>query len=209
MKFQEFTKGIIKLNPVFTLMLGLCPVLAVTTETINGIGMGLASTFVLLGSNIVVSLIKKLVPEKIRIPSYIIIIASFVTIVKLFMQAYVPDLYATLGIFVPLIVVNCMILGRAEAFASKNSIGNSVLDALGMGLGFTLALTILAAIREFIGSGQIKLQLIWSGEPVGWIFKMPWYDNGILVFILPAGAFITIGLLMGLINLIRLKKQKK
>ncbi|HSL86787.1 MAG TPA: electron transport complex subunit E, partial [Bacteroidales bacterium] len=154
-QLQNFTKGFFRENPLFVLVLGLCPALATTTSAINGLGMGIATTFVLLGSNTVVSLISKFIPDKVRIPSFIVIIASFVTIVDLLMNAFVPELYEKLGIFIPLIVVNCIVLGRAEAFASKNKLTTAVLDGLGMGLGFTMALGILGAFREIAGSGAI------------------------------------------------------
>ena len=186
---KEFTKGIYLENPVFRLALGLCPTLAVTTAAINAIGMGAAATFVLVGSNILVSLLKNVIPNKVRIPAYIVIIATFVTIVELVMHGFAPALYKALGIFIPLIVVNCIILGRAEAFANKNGIGASILDALGMGIGFTLALLILGSIRELIGNGTIfgKVIMGTSYEPA-------------LIFILPPGAFITLGLLLGFFN---------
>ncbi|MCB0806556.1 MAG: electron transport complex subunit E [Bacteroidales bacterium] len=188
---QNFTKGFIKDNPVFVLLLGLCPTLAVTSTAINGLGMGLATTFVLVMSNIVVSLIKSQIPDKVRIPSFIVIIASFVTIVELTMQAYVPDLFESLGIFIPLIVVNCVVLGRAEAFASKNNLGSSIIDGLGMGLGFSFALTLLGAVRELFGSGSFFGMKFIPGD-------------AILVFILSPGAFITLGYLIALLN--RMKK---
>jgi len=191
---KEFTKGIIKENPTFILMLGLCPTLAVSTKVIYGIGMGIAATFVLLGSNIFISLIKNFIPDKIRIPAYIIVIATFVTIIDYVLNAYIPPLHKALGIFIPLIVVNCIILGRAEAFASKNNIIKSILDALGMGLGFTLALAVIALIREILGSGTITLQML----GYGWIWEVPM--KPMTVMILPPGAFITIGILMGIIN---------
>ncbi len=188
---QNFTKGFIKDNPVFVLLLGLCPTLAVTSSAINGLGMGLATTFVLVMSNIVVSLIKTQIPDKVRIPSFIVIIASFVTIVELTMQAYVPDLFDALGIFIPLIVVNCLVLGRAEAFASKNNLGSAIIDGLGMGLGFAFALTLLGTVRELLGSGSFFGMKFIPGD-------------AILVFILSPGAFITLGYLIALLN--RLKK---
>jgi electron transport complex protein RnfE len=188
---QNFTKGFIKDNPVFVLLLGLCPTLAVTSTAINGLGMGLATTFVLVMSNIVVSFVKKQIPDKVRIPSFIVIIASFVTIVELTMQAYVPDLFDALGIFIPLIVVNCLVLGRAEAFASKNNFVSSIIDGLGMGLGFAFALTLLGAVREILGSGSFFGMKFIPGD-------------AILVFILSPGAFITLGYLIALLN--RLKK---
>ena len=190
-QLQNFTKGFIKDNPVFVLLLGMCPTLAVTSTAINGLGMGLATTFVLVMSNIVVSLIKNLIPDKVRIPSFIVIIASFVTIVELTMQAYVPDLFDSLCIFIPLIVVNCIVLGRAEAFASKNNVVSSMIDGLGMGLGFAFALTLLGTVRELFGSGSIFGMKFIPGD-------------AILVFVLSPGAFITLGYLIALLN--RLKK---
>jgi len=184
---QNFTKGFIKDNPVFVLLLGLCPTLGVTTTAINGIGMGLATTFVLVMSNLVVSLIKNAVPDKVRIPAFIVIIASFVTIVELTMQAFTPALFEALGLFIPLIVVNCIVLGRAEAFASKNNIGSSIIDGLGMGLGFAFALGLLGAVREILGSGAI--------------FDFKFIDgDGMLVFVLAPGAFIALGYLIAIMN---------
>jgi len=189
---QNFTKGFIKENPVFVLLLGMCPTLGTTTSAINGLGMGLATAFVLVMSNLVVSLVKNLIPDKVRIPSFIVIIASFVTIVELTMQAYTPALYEQLGLFIPLIVVNCIVLGRAEAFASKNTVWSSVIDGLGMGLGFAFALTILGGARELLGSGAIfGLHLI--------------KGDGMLVFILAPGAFIALGYIIAIIN--RLNKK--
>ncbi len=186
---QDFTKGLWKENAVFKLLLGMCPVLAVTTSAGNGLGMGLATTFVLVCSNIVIALLRKLIPTKVRIPAFIIVIASFVTVVQLSMEAWVYDLYQALGIFIPLIVVNCLILGRAEAFASKNPVSRSIFDGLGMGLGFTLALFILGSVREIFGSGAILgFSLFGSGyQPM-------------LLMILPPGAFITLGLLLAAMN---------
>lgn len=189
---QEFFKGFFKENPVFVLLLGMCPTLGVTTSAINGLGMGLATTMVLLGSNVVVSLVKNLIPEKVRIPAYIVIIASFVTIIDLTMAAYLPALHAQLGIFIPLIVVNCIILGRAEAFAGKNSLGRSVIDALGMGFGFAMALTMLGAVREILGSGAF------FGLPIVGIS-----ENPILLFVMPSGAFLALGFLIAAVNTIR------
>lgn len=190
-QLQNFTKGFIKENPLLVLVLGTCPALATTSSSINGLGMGIATTFVLLGSNIVISLLSNLIPDKVRIPAFIVVIASFVTIVDLVMQAYVPDLYKTLGIFIPLIVVNCIVLGRAEAFASKNKVLSAMIDGLGMGLGFTMALGILGAIREIAGSGSIFGYKFIAGD-------------GILVFILAPGAFLALGYLIALVN--KLKK---
>jgi len=186
---RHFFKGIIKENPTLVLLIGMCPVLATSTTASNGIGMGAATTFVLTMSNIVIASIKNLVPNKVRIPIFVVVIASFVTIVQMVMQAFVPGLYKALGVFVPLIVVNCIILARAEAFAQKNSVLDSLLDGFGMGVGFTLALTTLGAIREVLGNGTIfGLQLL--GENA----------NAILVFILSPGAFIALGYLIALVN---------
>ena len=195
---QEFTKGIIKENPVFVMALGLCPVLAVSTSVQNAIGMGAAATFVLLCSNIFISLIKNFIPSKVRIPCYILVIASFVTIVDMVMEAYVPPLHKSLGIFIPLIVVNCIILGRAEAFASKNGVFKSMLDGLGMGVGFMLAIMVIASIREILGVGTILDIRI-----------LPASYKPMIAAILPPGAFVTIGLLMGLLNIIQNKKKSK
>ena len=189
-QFQNFTKGFIKDNPVFILLLGLCPALGVTSSAFNGLGMGLATTFVLICSNTVVALVKKQIPDKVRIPSFIVVIASFVTIVELSMQAYVPALFDSLGLFIPLIVVNCLVLGRAEGFASKQKLLSSVIDGAGMGLGFTFALTLLGAVREILGNGSI----------FGWKFVE---GDAILVFILSPGAFIAMGYLIPLINKMR------
>jgi electron transport complex protein RnfE len=188
---QNFTKGFLKENPILVLVLGTCPTLATTSSSLNGLGMGIATTFVLIGSNVVVSLLANVIPDKVRIPAFVVIIASFVTVVDLIMQAYVPGLYDKLGIFIPLIVVNCIVLGRAEAFASKNSVLSSLLDGAGMGLGFTMALGILGAFRELVGSGAI----------FGYKFIQ---GDGILVFILAPGAFIALGYMIALIN--RIKK---
>ena len=190
-QLANFTKGFIKENPVFVLLLGMCPTLGVTTSAINGLGMGLATTFVLVMSNLVVSLVKNFIPDKVRIPSFIVIIASFVTIVELVMQAYLPALFEQLGLFIPLIVVNCIVLGRAEAFASKNTLYSSIIDGLGMGLGFAFALTLLGGVREILGSGAIFGMKFLQGD-------------GMLVFVLAPGAFIALGYLIALIN--RLKK---
>ena len=186
-KLKIITKGIIKENPTFVLMLGMCPTLGTTTSAINGMGMGAATMAVLIMSNIVISLIKNIIPSKVRIPAYIVVIASFVTIVELCMKAYLPELYKTLGVFIPLIVVNCIILGRAEGFASKNNILDSALDGLGIGLGFTLSLTVLGSIREMLGNGSIFGHSFISGDAM-------------VIFILAPGAFIVLGYLMVLFN---------
>ena len=195
--WNEFSKGIIKENPVLKMLLGLCPVLAVTTSAVNGIGMGVATMFVLLGSNIVISMISKLIPSNVRIPVYIVVIATFVTIVDLIIKAFSPELNAALGIFIPLIVVNCIILGRAEAFASKNGLWHSILDALGMGLGFTLALFILSSVREILGNGTI------FGVPV--LGNVP----PMLVFVFPPGAFITLGVMVAIVIALETGKKVK
>jgi len=191
-QWKNFNKGIFRENAVFVLYLGLCPALGVTTSVINGVGMGLATTFVLLMSNIVVTLVKNFIPDKVRIPSFIVIIASFVTIVELLMQAYLPGLFDELGLFIPLIVVNCLVLGRAEAFASKNTFTSSVVDGLSMGLGFTMALFFLGGVREILGSGSF----------LGFKF-IP--GDGILLFILAPGAFIALGYLIMIMNKINKK----
>lgn len=190
-QLNNFTKGFFKENPIFVLLLGMCPTLGVTSSAINGFGMGLATTFVLTMSNIVISLVKDVIPGKVRIPSFIVIIASFVTVVELSMQAYLPSLYQSLGLFIPLIVVNCIVLGRAEAFASKNNVLSSMIDGLGIGLGFAFALTLLGSIREFLGSGKIFGIIIYPE------------NYGMLIFVLAPGAFIVLGYLIALINRIR------
>ena len=192
----EFVKGLWRENPTFRIVLGLCPTLAVSTSVVNGIGMGVAATFVLIGSNIFVSLVRNIVPEKVRIPCYIVIIATFVTIADLFMKAYSPALSRSLGMFVPLIAVNCIVLGRAEAFSSKEGPLRSVLDALGMGIGFTWALILISAIREVLGNGTIM------GFYISRSFEPP------LFMILAPGALLTIGLLVGLINYFTHKANK-
>jgi len=186
--FKVMMNGIIKENPTFVLLLGMCPTLGTTSSAINGMGMGLATMFVLICSNVVISLIKNLIPDMVRIPSFIVVIASFVTLLQMVMQAYVPGLYATLGLFIPLIVVNCIVLGRAEAFAAKNNAVASMFDGIGMGLGFTIALTLLGAVREFLGTGKIFDLTIMPEE------------YGMLVFVLAPGAFIALGYLIALIN---------
>ena len=191
-QWKNFSKGFIRENAVFTLFLGLCPTLGVTTSAINGLGMGLATTFVLVMSNMVVSLVKSMIPDKVRIPAFIVIIATFVTVVELVMKGYVPALFDALGLFIPLIVVNCVVLGRAEAFASKNTVWSSLVDGAGMGLGFTMALTVLGAVREILGSGAFFGMKMISGD-------------GMLLFILPPGAFIALGYLIVLANMIKEK----
>ncbi len=182
-KLSIITKGIIKENPTFVLVLGMCPTLGTTTSAINGMGMGLATTFVLILSNLFISLLAGLIPNKVRIPAYIVIIASFVTVLQLVMQAYVPSLYATLGLFIPLIVVNCIVLGRAEAYANKNTVLDSALDGLGMGLGFTLSLTVIGLIREVLGGLSV--------------FGMRFAEaDGALAFVLAPGGFLVLGYLM-------------
>ena len=188
------TNGLLKENPSFVLALGACPALAVTTSAINGAGMGAATMFVLICSNILISLLKNLIPDKVRIVAFIVVIASFVTIVDLSMKAFVPDLYKSLGIFIPLIVVNCIILGRAEAFAQKNATFPALLDGIGMGIGFTLALTIMGSIRELLGSGSIfDIKLVSETTKT------------MLLFILPPGAFLTYGYLIAIVNKLRAK----
>ena len=186
-RFNILLKGIIRENPTFVLILGMCPTLGTTTSAINGAGMGIATMFVLIMSNIVISLIKNLIPDKVRIPAFIVVIASFVTVIQLLMEAYVPSLYETLGVFIPLIVVNCIILGRAEAFASKHNVLDSALDGLGIGLGFTLSLTVIGAVREILGSGSVFGYKFIEGD-------------GMIAFVLAPGAFLVLGYLMVLFN---------
>lgn len=190
--FKVLMNGIIKENPTFVLLLGMCPTLGTTSSALNGMSMGLATTFVLVCSNVVISLIKNLIPDIVRIPAFIVVIASFVTALQMCMQAFVPDIYATLGLFIPLIVVNCIILGRAEAFASKNGVVPSFFDGVGMGLGFTIALTVLGAVREILGTGKIFGLEVWPE------------DYGMLMFVLAPGAFIVLGYLIAIVN--KLKK---
>ena len=180
---KTLTNGILKENPTFVLVLGMCPTLATTTSAINGMSMGLATMFVLICSNVVISLLKNLIPDKVRIPAFIVVIATFVTLVQLLMQAYLPAIYDVLGLFIPLIVVNCIVLGRAEAFANKNGVIDSACDGLGIGLGFTLSLTVVGLVREILG----------SGSAFGWKFMAP---DGMLLFVLAPGAFIVLGYLM-------------
>ena len=191
-KFSLITKGFFKENPTFVLVLGMCPTLATTTSAMNGLEMGLATMFVLILSNIVISIIAPLVPDKVHIPAYIVVIATFVTLLELLMKAYTPDVYRTLGLFIPLIVVNCVILGRAEAFASKNGVLDSALDGIGIGLGFTMSLTVIGIVREILGSGAV----------FGWKF-LP--GDGALAFVMAPGAFLVLGYLMVLFNKIAKK----
>ena len=196
MKASEIIKnGLIKENPTWVLILGMCPTLATTTSAINGLCMGLATTFVLMMANIVISMLKTVIPDKVRIPCFIVVIATFVTIVQMVMQAFIPDLYASLGLFIPLIVVNCIVLGRAEAFASKNNVWHSFLDGLFIGLGFTWALTLLGMVREALGAGSFFGKSFIGGA------------DGMLLFILAPGGFLCLGLLMALINHIRNSKK--
>jgi len=194
---KEFTKGFIKENPTYVQVLGMCPTLAVTTTAMNGLGMGLATTAVLSLSNVVISILRKVIPEKIRIPIFIVIIATFVTIVDLLMHGFAYDLWKTLGLFIPLIVVNCIIMGRAESFASKNGVWISFLDGLGMGLGFTGSLVLLGSVRELLGNGTIFGIEIWGKS------------FNVFLMILPPGAYITLGLLAGLFRFIGLKMKRK
>lgn len=193
--FKTITNGLIKENPTFVLMLGMCPTLGTTTSALNGMSMGLATTFVLICSNVVISLLKNLIPDKIRIPAFIVVIATFVTIIQMAMEAYLPALYDSLGLFIPLIVVNCIVLGRAEAFAAKNNPFASFCDGLGIGLGFTFGLTLLGIVREFLGTGALFSLRIFPEE------------YGVLVFVLAPGAFISLGYLIAIIN--KLKTAKK
>ncbi len=195
---RHVKNGILSENPIFRLVIGMCPTLAVTTSAINGLGMGLSTMAVLVGSNVVLSAMRKIIPNKIRIPIFVVVIASFVTIVSMLLEAFVPSLFEALGIYIPLIVVNCIIIQRAEAFANQNTVLNSFADGVGMGLGFTLALTILGIVREILGAGSVfGLQLLGASyEPA-------------MIFIQPPGAFLTLGILMGLVNLIEYKRKEK
>ncbi len=198
MKMSNFTNGLIKENPIFFQLIGMCPTLAVTTSAENGVGMGLATTAVLLASNVAISMIRKFIPNKIRIPAFVVVISSFVTVVGMLMEAYTPGLFTALGIFIPLIVVNCLILARAEAFAFKNTVVDSALDGIGMGLGFTMALTILGAIRELFGNGSV----------FGMDLLGPAYQPA-LIMILPPGAFLTLGFLLAINNVIKSRNALK
>lgn len=206
-KSRIVTNGILASNPVFRLVLGMCPTLAISTSAFNGLGMGVAATVVLVCSNALVSLLRKVIPDKVRIPAYVLIIATFVTLVEMLLRKFVPALYDALGIYLPLIVVNCIILARAEAFASTNKVGDSVLDGLGMGLGFTLALLLLGVIREFLGSGTFFVGSFGDAEFGVTLGKLP--DYAMSVFVMPAGGFLTLGLVMAAINAISDKTAAK
>ena len=191
---KTFTNGFLKENPTFVLLLGMCPTLGTTTSAINGLGMGLATAFVLIGSNVVISLLKRLIPDKVHIPAFIVIIATFVTILQMFMEAYVPALFESLVLFIPLIVVNCIVLGRAESFAAKNNVFASFLDGAGMGLGFTFALTLLGSVRELLGTGNLFSLTVFPEH------------YGMLIFVLAPGAFIALGYLIAIINKLKTSK---
>ena len=195
---KVFLNGVITENPTFRLVLGTCPTMAVTTSALNGLGMGAAATFVLIGSNTVISLLRKFIPDRVRIPAFIVVICTFVTMIQLIMQAYLPSLYAALGIFIPLIVVNCIILARAEAFASKNPVLDSAVDGLGMGVGFTLALTLIGAVRELLGNGSI------FGIDILGASYQP-----MLLMVLASGGFLTFGLMLGIFNAVMNKFRLK
>lgn len=206
-KSKIVVNGIFASNPVFRLVLGMCPTLAISTSAFNGLGMGVAATVVLVCSNALVSLLRRVIPDKVRIPAYVLIIATFVTLVEMLLRKFVPALYDALGIYLPLIVVNCIILARAEAFASTNKVGDSVLDGLGMGLGFTLALVLLGVIREFLGSGTFFVGSFGDAEFGVTLGDMP--DYAMSVFVMPAGGFLTLGLVMAAINAISDRAEKK
>jgi len=193
-QWKNFTKGFFKENPILVLLLGTCPTLGTTSSALNGLSMGLATTFVLILSNMAISSIKNVVPDKVRIPAFVVVIAAFVTILQMVMQAFVPGLYKSLGLFIPLIVVNCIVLGRAEAFASKNNVFSSAIDGLGMGLGFAMALLVLGSVRELLGTGKI--------------FNIAVYPEqyGMLAFVLAPGAFIALGYIIAIVNKINKKK---
>ncbi|MCF0172770.1 MAG: electron transport complex subunit E [Bacteroidales bacterium] len=194
-KIQQILSGIIRENPTFSLVLGMCPTLGTTTSAINGMGMGVATMCVLIMSNMVISAVARFIPDKVRIPSYIVIISAFVTIIQLLMQAYLPSLYETLGLFIPLIVVNCIVLGRAEAFANKHNVIESACDGIGIGLGFTLSLTVIGLVREILGSGSV----------FGWSFIGG--ADGVLIFVLAPGAFLVLGYLMVIFKKLTAKKS--
>jgi electron transport complex protein RnfE len=217
--WYEFVKGIFRENPIFVVVLGLCPTLAVTTQTINGLAMGVSVIFVLVCSNIIISLLRNFIPDAVRIPSYIVVIASFVTLISLVMQAFTPDINKSLGIFIPLIVVNCIILGRAEAFANKNTVGKSALDGLGMGVGFTLALFIIGLIRELVGSATITLKFAGMGNIYNFgapVLGDPSVINvaqvltsPAMVMIMPPGGFLLMGLMLAVIKYRKNKKEER
>ena len=197
MNIKNFTNGLVKENPTFVQLLGMCPTLAVTTSAINGIAMGLATTAVLICSNFAISLLRKVIPAQVRIPAYVVVISTFVTIIGLMMEAFVPDLFKALGLFIPLIVVNCIILARAESFANKNSVGDSALDGAGMGLGFTMALFIIGTVRELLGNGSI-----FGASILGTAYEPA------IIMILPPGGFLALGLLLALYNSVQIKRAK-
>ncbi len=197
---KEFTKGLYTENPLFRILLGFCPSLAVTTSVENGLGMGIALTWVLVCSNLIISLVRNIIPKKIRIPIFLVIIATFVTIVEMIMQAYQPALYKSLGIFVPLIVVNCIVLGRAEAFAQRENVVYSVMDGLGMGIGYTLSLILISSIREIAGNGTFY------GFPVT---PAQYQEQTVLLMILPPGAFLTLGFILGFLNWLDMRNKKE
>lgn len=197
MKLSNLTKGLLKENPIFVQLLGMCPTLAVTTSAINGIGMGLATTAVLVGSNVAIAMLRNFIPSQVRIPAFVVVISTFVTVVSMLMEAFVPALFGALGLFIPLIVVNCIILARAEAFASKNGVLDSAFDGIGMGLGFTLALVVLGSVRELLGNGSIFGANIFGAA----------YEPA-LIMILPPGGFLALGLLLALYNSYQIKKAK-
>jgi len=197
LKLSNLTKGLLKENPIFVQLLGMCPTLAVTTSAINGIGMGLATTAVLVGSNVAIAMLRNFIPSQVRIPAFVVVISTFVTVVSMLMEAFVPALFGALGLFIPLIVVNCIILARAEAFASKNGVLDSAFDGIGMGLGFTLALVVLGSVRELLGNGSIFGANIFGAA----------YEPA-LIMILPPGGFLALGLLLALYNSYQIKKAK-
>ena len=203
--FKTLKNGILNENPTFRLVLGMCPTLALSLAVVNGIGMGIAATFVLIGSNVLISALRKIIPDEVRIPIFIVVVAAFVTIVDKMMAAYVPGLHEVLGIYIPLIVVNCIILARAEAFASKQKISDSLADGIGMGLGFTLALVVISAVRELLGTGAILVAKDYGFEGLKLFPK----SNAALIMILPPGAFITLGLMLGFINWLGRRKEAK
>ena len=197
MKLSNLTRGLIKENPTFVQLLGMCPTLAVTTSAINGVGMGLATTAVLVGSNVAIAMLRNFIPSQVRIPAFVVVISTFVTVVSMLMEAFVPALFGALGLFIPLIVVNCIILARAEAFASKNGVVDSAFDGIGMGLGFTLALVVLGSVRELLGNGSIFGANLFGAA----------YEPA-LIMILPPGGFLALGLLLALYNSYQIKKAK-